>query len=154
MKTALRDSDQLQQDNEAQHIHQISEKESQTKQQKMLCESLRLRLNKEQLKMLKSAVEELAKNESKQEIMELGKDIEELEADWKIIENLQTEILQSFRDITEEEITTLKEEEAILKEESAAVKEALNDEKVKEEEAAKEDAVFKEEDVMEKANLV
>jgi DUF438 domain-containing protein len=46
--------------------------------------------------MLKSAVEELAKNESKQEIMELGKDIE----------------------------------------------------------AAKEDAVFKEEDVMEKANLV
>jgi hypothetical protein len=99
--------------------------------------------------MLKSAVEELAKNESKQEIMELGKDIEEPEADWKIIENLQTEILQSFRDIT-----TLKEEEAILKEESAAVKEALNDEKVKEEEAAKEDAVFKEEDVMEKANLV
>ncbi|MCH89691.1 hypothetical protein A2U01_0010591, partial [Trifolium medium] len=34
-------SDQLQQDNEAHHIHQISEKESQTKQQKMLYESLR-----------------------------------------------------------------------------------------------------------------
>jgi hypothetical protein len=110
--------------------------------------------------MLKSAVEELAKNESKQEIMELGKDIEKTEADWKIIENLQTEILQSFRDITEEEITTLKEEEAILKEESAAVKEALNDEKVKEEEAVKEEegvkeaAAVKEEDVIEKANLV
>jgi hypothetical protein len=46
MKTALRDSDQLQQDNEAQHIHQISEKESQTKQQKMLSESLRLRYSR------------------------------------------------------------------------------------------------------------
>ncbi|MCH81636.1 hypothetical protein A2U01_0002427 [Trifolium medium] len=152
MKTALRDSDQLQQDNEAHHIHQISEKESQTKQQKMLLyQSLKQpilrRLNKEQLKMLKSAVEELTKNESK------SKGIEELEADWKIIENVQKEILQSFRDITKEEIITLKEEEASLKEESAAVKEDitilkealnLNDEKGKEEE----------EDVIEKANLV
>ncbi|GAU51428.1 hypothetical protein TSUD_309290 [Trifolium subterraneum] len=86
---------------------------------------------------MKEAGEDMVKKESKEEIMELPKEMEELKANWKIIEKLRREALvkqhQSFR-----EITTLKEE-------------ALNDEKVKEENAAKESAVKK--DGKEKANL-